>query len=232
MWEIPEMREELLGKVESLKVFQIKMVSQGLIERLARPAVNIFIEKPRSQIVRIRVMEEFQMELLSLDKFIVNDRIEDRGIVNFLANGELKKYDFNFGKIHFQQEISELKFDPSSGHNYEPYNVVNSKFNKLKFSPLPERFEQVHTEIEEDINEFLNCMKNSVFYWSGIQRYYGSELDKIKRAFVELQTEKQRWAYYYEDYINENDPNDPILRLRKQTAYNRIQDIKHMIEKL
>ena len=217
---IPEMREKILGKEEQSKAHQIKMASQAFIQRFARSAVNIFIENPRSQIVRVRIMEEFKLDILSLDKFIENGRIVERGLFNFLANGELKKFSFNFSEINSQKDNS------SSSH----YDVASSVFNNLTFSQS-ERLPQVQQEIEDDINEFLNCMKNSVFYASGIHRYYGSELDKIKRAFIEQQlTDNQKWVHYFEKYVYNKDQNScdstETECNKKQALIKKIQEIK------
>lgn len=38
-------------------------------------------------------------------------------------------------------------------------------------------------------------MKNSVFYGSGIQRFYNQELDKYRRKFIELEEDKHRWLF-------------------------------------
>ena len=234
--DITELREEILGKEENLKALQIKMASQALIQRFARSAVNIFIENPRSKVVRVRIMEEFQMELLSLDKFKENGRIVERGLFNFLANGELKQFPFNFSDIKSQNEISKLNGDSSSSHKYKPYDLAGSVFNNLTFSPPSERLPQVQQEIEEDINEFLNCMKNSVFYSSGIHRYFGSELDKIKRAFIELQTDKHKWMQYFEKHIYKKE--QIICHLedtecnRNQILLKKIKDINIVFKKL
>jgi hypothetical protein len=43
-------------------------------------------------------------------------------------------------------------------------------------------------------------MKNSVFYGSGIQRFYNQELDKYRRKFIELEEDKHRWFYLVIDF--------------------------------
>ena len=88
-------------------------------------------------------------------------------------------------------------------------------FDQLNFSPDAKNLEEIHTEIDTDLAEFISCkakikkifhfvtstiilstgMKNSVFYGSGIQRFYNQELDKYRRKFIELEEDKHRWLF-------------------------------------
>ena len=44
-------------------------------------------------------------------------------------------------------------------------------------------------------------MKNSVFYGSGIQRFYNQELDKYRRKFIELEEDKHRWFFLVINFL-------------------------------
>ena len=95
LWQIPEIKEELIGKDVNIETLLFKKSFEVLIQSLARPAINIFIKNSRTKIVRIRMMEEYQMELLTLNKFIINGQVCERGIIQFLANGQLGDFDIN-----------------------------------------------------------------------------------------------------------------------------------------
>jgi len=272
-----------------------------LIQSLARPAINIFIKNPRTKIVRIRMMEEYQMELLTLNKFIINGELCERGIIQFLANGQLGDFDINVKKtnilidvpsdkseteIENKDTFEELKLRPVNRktwsqkgfraptknpflenddqksekdltskqnedltklndvvkidfHEYKRVRVVDSQFNRLKFSENPEHLSEVQREIEEDINEFLNCMKNSIFYGSRIQRFYSSELDKFKRKFIELEENSGTWRYYFEFYVKKNDSRVTIPAPKmadelkeRESIFNRIKTITNIYDSL
>ena len=85
-----------------------------------------------------------------------------------------------------------------------------TQFDKLPFSNDAEFLHEIQQEIKEDIDEFVNCMKNSIFFGSGIQRFYNSELDKFRRRFIELEHDKQRWQFYVFKYIKLNSPKVKI----------------------
>lgn len=296
LWQIPEIKEEIIGKDANIETLLFKKSFEVLIQSLARPAINIFIKNPRTKIVRIRMMEEYQMELLTLNKFIINGQLCERGIIQFLANGQLGDFDINVKKTNIlidvptekiesenEDLLSELKLKPVSRktwskkgfrqstrnnpfkenadtsknlenkedhsklngvvqidyHEYKRVRIADSQFSQLKFSENPEHLSEVQQEIEEDINEFLNCMKNSIFYGSRIQRFYSSELDKFKRKFIELEKDKGRWRHYFELYVGKNDSRVVIpapkmadeLRER-ESILNRIKEITSIYSSL
>ena len=299
LWQIPEIKEELIGKDVNIETLLFKKSFEVLIQSLARPAINIFIKNSRTKIVRIRMMEEYQMELLTLNKFIINGQVCERGIIQFLANGQLGDFDINVKKTNilidipvdkldsineeedqlFAEELfDELKLKPVSRktwskkgikkdpsiiyrdkkddqdlndskslnevvkidiNQYKRVQVAESQFNQLKFSENPQHLSEVQLEIEQDINEFLNCMKNSIFYGSRIQRFYCSELDKFKRKFIELEKDKGRWRHYVELYMGKNDTRVIIpaptmadeLKEREQIL-NRIKEIINIYSSL
>ena len=232
LWDIPEIRNELIGNDEPSKKLYFKKSFDTLIQRLARPAVNSFIENPRSKCVRVRVMEEYQMELVTLDKFVINGQITERGLFQFLANGKHGEFAVKLMQADVHREISQLnlnlgleRFHTTIRDSYAPFKVADSQFNKLTFSQPPERLSLVLKEINEDVSEFLECMTNSVFYWSGILRFCDCELEKLKRHFIELQTEKQVWSYYFEKYVLSEDMSIRIPRSKitsKQYEQQRI----------
>lgn len=266
MWNLPEIREEVICKDESVASGLIKCSFDALIKRLGRPCTDIFLRFPRSKIERIKVMQEFQMELLVIDKFMINGKLMDRGLHQFLANGKHGKIDIEIrqnevvynSNMEVQEEINAEPIEALNkssnfkGSNESLNSVMSTKvkdgkkkglFSKIKhqnekkdiedlsqsqivektkpvetkykmdhnqyagvyFSPDAENVAQIQNEIEEDINEFLECMKNSVFYGSGIQRYYNQELDNLRRRFISLENEKGRWSFYVFKYLKQKD---------------------------
>jgi hypothetical protein len=375
LWNLPEIRREMIGEDEIIENKLLQHSFDALIQRLGRPATDIFLRFPRSRVERIKVMQEFQMELLILDKFIVDGRMCDRGIIRFLANGKHGEFLMdvksesmviedqnekdgeekasanrrrpppppptpsappshnqarrntnepfnrnndsvsvysgdlrannqqnyhnqpNARKVYesndtfVQVDKSEMYIDPdnsratlsqvtvkkekksvfslnpfkdkkgntaglgSGAYNVEgdtssldgsingeyqasstplalPYaasdndmtanlrlidpksqkkvqvhalRASDTQFAKLKFSEDSENLGEIQHEIEQDVREFILCMKNSVFYGSGIQRFYNQELDKLRRKFIELEESKRHWSFHVFNYIKRKD---------------------------
>ena len=73
----------------------------------------------------------------------------------------------------------EITFKPSEKMQHEKIAKLSEKdfrlvrasetqFDKLTFSSDAEFLHEIQQEIKEDIDEFVNCMKNSIFFGSGI----------------------------------------------------------------
>jgi len=278
LWHIPEIRDEMIGKDSNIENLLFKKSFEALIQRLARPATNIFIANPRTPTVRKRIMKEYIMELMTLNKFIEDGEICEIGIIKFLACGQEGEFELKIKKksnltfdltsstsqsklltsktvesiesgIDTNKLLEESFEDAYSDDNVniskiKPENRSNkpllsieplNQFENLDFKKLPEVLSEVQEEIEEDINEFLKCMKNSIFYGSGIQRFYSSELDKFKRKFLELENNSGRWRHYFEIYVKKNDPRVKIpapTLAEEQRQRERISESIKAIQKI
>ena len=295
LFKLPEIRSEIIGVDENIEKSLLRKAFDTLIQRLARPATDIFLSYPRVKQIRAKVLREYQIELMILDSFIINGTRVSRGIIPFIASGKFGKFHFelsyeerlvinnsnndltkkavrdkkshtsgsfeelppkdaieskeNTKKVTSNEKNATLKnkteeedqasskkkrskgfFGNKAGQNdiqstkqcsednisinsefqnntkdYEPFeldqfqnledNKEIDKFNKLNFSEESDDLKKIQIEIEEDINEFICCMKNSVFYGSGIIRFYNQELDKYRRKFIELEENKHRWLF-------------------------------------
>lgn len=330
LWNIPEVKKEMVCRGED--ELMLKLLD-ALIQRLARPATDIFLRYPRSRIERLKIMQEYQIELVILDSFIESGKTKSRGIIKFLAtgindefkvdvtypqkfldsnrllNGNFKTFvhrienegnqidnknhrlttaqmigqnnqnNYNHNqlanrekwlpttasiiynsetekqseeeqlkniiktekkrkgslfrrnksekdhekifttnnnrKIHLIPQLDETSSLNSSFSTHldsipiqtppmfrkelpvatsETKMYETSQFSTLEFVPDSSNFTEVASEIDADINEFIACMKNSVFYGSGIQRFYNQELDKYRRKFIELEEKIGVWG--------------------------------------
>lgn len=253
----------MIGKLSDSNMENIyfKKPFEALIQRLARPAINIFITHPRTETARKRVMKEYIMELMTLSKFIEKGEIWERGIIQFLANGKLGDFEINFKKSGIAQNNETDKEEEEEEENIllspeeqnedeitvklkepvtsQPMLSIDPQFDKLQFNKSPTTIEEVQQEIQQDLQEFLECMKNSVFYSSGIQRFQSSELDTFKRKFIELENDKGRWSHYFEIYLKKDDPiiKIPAPRLadelkERERIVNNIKHIREIYEQL
>jgi hypothetical protein len=75
------------------------------------------------------------------------------------------------------------------------------QFDNLEFSPDAESLQELQAELEADFEEFIACMKNSIFHGSGIQRLYNLELDMYRKKFLDLEEDKRRWSYLAFKYV-------------------------------
>jgi hypothetical protein len=212
--KIPGKLKEMIGTDETNEKNDIRLCFEAVIRTLAEPAIIIFLSQPRCKNRRINFLRIHEMELIVLDVFIVEGKRKPRGIVQFIANGKLGPFHFevinpnncdNKSKICASKkpvESASVYTQNSKQHNTknkpplkphenkieEPIEDATNNdeniFDNLKFSGPSFTFEQVCDEIEKDFNEFLECMKNSVFYHSRIQISYNLQLEKYKKRFI------------------------------------------------
>lgn len=220
MWNMTEIRREMIGVDEKAEKFIMQSCFDALIQRLARPATEIFLRFPRSRIIRRKILEEYKLELIILDNFIEEGRIKPRGLVHFLASGEHREFkiderieapeiiptvssfsnakDENEGDEKEEEkdedEYDEVKVDESKDEKDEKKTVVSdteskldepieyqrdSQFDGLDYVNPAGCFEAINKEINEDAKEYLACLKNSVFFGSGLLRFYKQGIKTI-----------------------------------------------------
>jgi hypothetical protein len=84
-------------------------------------------------------------------------------------------------------------------------SLNDAQFAELKLSKDANSFIEIQQEIEQDIKEFVLCMKNVVFHRSDIHRFYIDELDNLRSKFFQLEDQKRIWSLYVFDYIKRRD---------------------------
>lgn len=256
LWNLPEIRATMIGSNEEMENLLLKKSFDALIQRLARPATNIFLKYPRSRIERCKVLQEYQMEIIIINTFMIHGRVSQRGIVHFLANGKLGNFEleqkpFEIDNDMFDTEdktlsISKFYVKPAdsdteslnsvkvksrlgfisksrfklkkttnksfdnlteSGRSSPPslndQKYSNNQFEQLKFSKDSETLAEIQLEIEQDVEEFITCMKNSIYYGSGIQRFLYQELDKIRRKFFYIEDAKRGWWSIIDNHLKD-----------------------------
>ena len=108
---------------------------------MGRPAVDLFLRYPRSD-NRKQTVICFKTELITLDLF----------------------YRADLGKTGKPKRLQLFLADGSSDENAAKYENFDFNIDDLKFGPKTETFEQTHKEISEDIEAFIDYMKNSVYF--------------------------------------------------------------------
>ena len=190
------------------------------------------------------MLNEFQIELEILDKFIIDGCMTKRGLFSFVANGTYERFELTYYQLHADYSLlsasissqadnmtndDDSEASESSGGlkslvkttaeiastaaTVFPHPVTSaisgalnvadsvmdsseklisaagaigdirmktplpnratSQFKELKFSDNGGTdFESIHKEIKQDALEYLEVLKNSVFYGSGILRFF------------------------------------------------------------
>jgi hypothetical protein len=216
MWNMTEIRREMIGVDEKAEKFIMQSCFDALIQRLARPATEIFLRFPRSKIIRRKILEEYKLELIILDNFIEEGRIKPRGLVHFLASGKHREFkiderieppeiiptvsSFSNAKDENEEnredkeeeekdedEYDEVKVDESTTKDEIDTETKldesieyqrDSQFDGLDYVNPAGCFEAINKEINEDAKEYLECLKNSVFFGSGLLRFYKQGIKK------------------------------------------------------
>jgi hypothetical protein len=187
------------------------------------------------------VLNEFQIELEILDKFIIDGCMTKRGLFSFVANGTYERFELTYYQLHADYSLPSTSITSqadnktneddsdalessgglkslvkttaeiaSTAATFFPHPVTSAISGALNAAdsvmdsseklisavgdirmktPLPNRatsqfkdlkfsdedgidFESIHKEIKQDALEYLEVLKNSVFYGSGILRFF------------------------------------------------------------
>ena len=77
-------------------------------------------------------------------------------------------------------------------------------------------------------------MKYSVYYGSGLEAYFHSELDKLKNRFFKYEKSHDSWRIRVFKEIEDGNPNIPFtqLKLQAKEKYEIIKSLKEMKNQL
>ena len=221
MYCIKEIKEKLLQDSEKNAKRILEQQIGTLILRVARPAVELFIRFPRHD-GRTQCMKRFSHEVLILDMFYKNEKtgnFESKGLEWFLLTGKSKKdaqsslLSLDIDKL----EQDALKLDP---------NVFR----------ITKNYKEAQEQIDNDLNEFQDYMKYSVFYGSGLEAFFRQELDKLKKRFASNEKDADLWRIYVYKEIDAGNPNIPYTQLKLQEVEKfqigkEVQDLKKKYKK-
>ncbi len=102
-----------------------------------------------------------------------------------------KHHRFGFLKNKSKNKPLSVENVSSISQMIETVGSVQQSPGELTFSKDADSLVRIQSEIEQDVEEFINCMKNSIYYGSGIQRFLYQELDKIRRKFLFIEESKR-----------------------------------------
>jgi GTPase Era involved in 16S rRNA processing len=114
LWYIPEVRMEMILSDEKTDEKLLRRSFDALMQRIMKPAIDLFLRYPRSKHERQKVMHEYQIELVMLDSFLDSGYLKSKGIVKFLANGRLGPFNLEVLLDNIDDETSSSNQDGTS----------------------------------------------------------------------------------------------------------------------
>ena len=164
LWDMPEIRKEMIGDDENIERLLMNRSFDSLIQRLARPATDIFLRFPRSKIQRIRIMQEFQMELLILNKYMINGRICERGIIQFLANGKLGDFQIEIQKNEIVVDVPSENDERKDIQSTAESKDVEHREDMIKMSKKTNKIKDGKETPKETKRNFFGVLLNNSVY--------------------------------------------------------------------
>lgn len=194
---IKEVKEQLLQNTEENAQRIIVEQIKTLILRVARPAVELFIRHPRHD-ARIDCIRRFSHEVLILDMFFhKNNKFEPQGLEWFLLTGKFNRND-DYHNSSLSLDVDKLK-----------EKALDEYKNCCK---ITKDFEEAKEQIKCDFDAYQEYMKNSVYFCSGLEPFFQSELDKFKRRFFMEENDADKWRIRVFEEINNGNPNIPYTQ--------------------
>ncbi len=121
------------------------------------------------------------------------------------------------GKI-VQEFCPKLKANPDQGRNYsDDIDQAMGLKPAMGFNPAA-NFEDIKTEIYEDLEVLNDYLKNSVFFAAGLLSYCSQELDRVKAGFLD---DEEKWRKAVSCGIRRKHP--PLMKV---ISFNTEEDFE------
>jgi hypothetical protein len=130
-------------------------------------------------------------------------------------------------KIDEEQHTSSLSLD---------IDKIKEKviFDNKDVFAITQNFEEARKQIEDDLDTFREYMKYSVYYGSGLEAYFHSELEKLKKRFFKYEKNDDSWRIRVFKEIENGNPNIPFtqLKLQAKEKYEIVKSLKEIKNRL
>ena len=175
-----------------------------LILRITRPAIDLFLRYPRHD-NRKDTISIYKNDVMTLDMFYKGqDNSKKRGLPYFLTSET---------NTHKANKAYPLEFEWND--LTEPKKCSKS---------------EAFDEINEDIEEFKNYLKYSIYYASGIEAFFQQEINEISNKFKNEEENTRGWQYLVFKAID--DPNSKIPKEIIEKFDFELSNKKTLVEKL
>ena len=166
------LKEKIFNKTEERKIIANEINKFG---ELAESAKLLLLEIPRDENERLLVLCNYKHHIDELDTFIDNNEKVSKGLIQFIANGKLRKIQIDSSRLDFN--------DPSTYENINFAQQSAGEGNNLGL--ISNNWTKAKKEIEEDFEMFKKCLLDSIWFQSGLHNIYVKSLyGYFKEAFT------------------------------------------------
>ena len=89
--------------------------------------------------------------------------------------------------------------------------------------------QEVSDQLREDVADFFDYLKGSVYFASSLEKFYQQEVDEIKNKFIEEEEDRRGWQYLAFEAIDQKNPNIPNLSRLQHVSYRLNLNIVFLI---
>ena len=176
-----------------------------LILRITRPAIDLFLRYPRHD-NRKNTILLYKNDVMTLDMFYKDEKCEKKRGLPFFLTSETNTHKYS----------SEYALEFENADLVEPKKCSNKK--------------EVLAEINEDIEEFKNYLKYSIYYASGIEAFFQQEINEISNKFKLEEENTRGWQYLV--FVAIDDPNSKIPRDIIESFNFELSNKKNFVDRL
>ena len=164
-----------------------------LLRIVIRPAVDLFLRYPR-ELNRKQTINLYRMDVFLLEIF---DYVNKKNLPASLLR-----------EIH---TIAEKRHLVKYLTNDEMGSLVEPNLSKNRLDMLD--------QLKEDVTDFFEYLKESVYLSSNIEKFYQQEVDDIKNKFIGEEEDRRGWQYLAFEAIDQSNPNIPNLNKLQHVDY-------------
>ena len=118
--EPKKLKDILFSKEMNLNEEIIKLSFSIMIQRWARPAIELFLVTPRTKEKRLEVLKKYEYEVTILNNYIGFGGTKSRGLVSFVANGK-------HGGFQVNSKNAERPVNTSDSHMKKINSLIKQK---------------------------------------------------------------------------------------------------------
>ena len=84
---------------------------------------------------------------------------------------------------------------------------------------LCENKDDVRNQLAEDVKDFFEHIKKSVYFASNVEKFYQQKVDEIKNKFIEEEEKRRGWQYLAFEAVDENNTQIPNLNQLQNVTF-------------
>ena len=165
-----------------------------------RPLVDLFLRFPREFNRKHTVkLTEFDLDIIEICQGITNNTF---GTITFGTNLPAS----------LLREINTVVTD----RKIISYPI---DMTALVEPRLCENKQDVNNQLAEDVKDFFEHIKKSVYFASSVEKFYQQEVDEIKNKFIDEEEKRRGWQYLAFEAVDENNAYIPDLNQLRNVIF-------------